>query len=282
MKFSQRHGYSQMRTEIQLESIDDDLRTMLWNLLSLKFWPDLKNQVQFPQSSNEEMYRLFRNLWIHYFNKPIDEFFAWDHEWSHFLKEHFYNPDEWYVPYNFLEATLQCSTLSGEEVKKFTETCNLILEQHISGYRLVNGLITPIIDQEQIGAVNQALANEQDPISKHLNKALTLLSNKTGPDYENSIKESISAVESKIKQVLGDGQVTANRGLVKIAEQYRLHPALKKGFEKLYAYTSDEDGIRHGRLHSKAISQAEAIFFLVSCSAFVSYLTAITTRGNQA
>jgi hypothetical protein len=53
-----------------------------------------------------------------------------------------------------------------------------------------------------------------------------------------------------------------------------MHPAMKKGFTSLYAYTSDEKGIRHALLDDRAakVDEADALFMLGACAAFVSYL----------
>lgn len=41
---------------------------------------------------------------------------------------------------------------------------------------------------------------------------------------------------------------------------------------KLYAYTSDEGGIRHAMLDEPNLTAADARYFLLSCTSFVNYL----------
>jgi hypothetical protein len=41
---------------------------------------------------------------------------------------------------------------------------------------------------------------------------------------------------------------------------------------KLYAYTSDEDGVRHAMLEEPDLTVADAKFFLLSCTSFINYL----------
>jgi hypothetical protein len=53
-----------------------------------------------------------------------------------------------------------------------------------------------------------------------------------------------------------------------------MHGALKSAFNKLYGYTSDEDGIRHAILEESNVGFDEAKYMIVVCSAFVNYLTA--------
>jgi hypothetical protein len=103
-----------------------------------------------------------------------------------------------------------------------------------------------------------------------LKQAVTLLSRKPTPDYRNSIKESISAVEAICAAVTGDPKATLGQALKIIDSQAPLHGALRSAFEKLYGYTSDADGIRHALLEDTTLEQEDAVFMLVACSAFVS------------
>jgi hypothetical protein len=48
---------------------------------------------------------------------------------------------------------------------------------------------------------------------------------------------------------------------------------LKEAFDKLYAYTNSEDGIRHAKMTNNNVSFGEAKFMLVACSAFINYIT---------
>ena len=52
------------------------------------------------------------------------------------------------------------------------------------------------------------------------------------------------------------------------------HPALNEGFEKLYGYTSNEQGVRHALLDQgqSNVGQDEAVFMLGACASFASYL----------
>ena len=96
------------------------------------------------------------------------------------------------------------------------------------------------------------------------------VSNRNNPDYRNSIKESISAVESACR-LIGGGKTLAD-ALKRIRDRIGLHPALEKGFSALYGYTSDEGGIRHALLEESTLDATDARFMLVACSAFVNFL----------
>ena len=113
-------------------------------------------------------------------------------------------------------------------------------------------------------------------------KALSLISDRDHPDYSNSIKESITAVEV-VCEIIIDKQATLGDALTELEKQgVVIHPALKSAFSKLYGYTSDAAGIRHaGQLDGKDATFDEAKYMLISCSAFVNYLIALQASINQ-
>src|SRR5689334_2509688 len=115
----------------------------------------------------------------------------------------------------------------------------------MSAYRFVDGVIVQLTAEEEIAEIEQLL-NAPVPlksVSTHLRTALDLLSDRTKPDYRNSIKESISAVESTCNLITG-GKDTLGEALKKVETTVAIHPALKKGFGNIYGYTSDASGIR--------------------------------------
>jgi len=68
-------------------------------------------------------------------------------------------------------------------------------------------------------------------VRKHIDTALGFLCDRKSPDYRNSIKESISAVESLCMTLTGDSKSTLGDALKKL--DLKLHPALQKGFSSL-------------------------------------------------
>jgi hypothetical protein len=111
-------------------------------------------------------------------------------------------------------------------------------------------------------------------VRTHLTRALKLLSDRKAPDYRNSIKESISAVESIARDLTGMPKATLADALKVLERDNRLHPALKEGFLRLYGYTSDEGGIRHAMLEEPNLGAADAKYWLMSCTSFINYLKA--------
>lgn len=115
----------------------------------------------------------------------------------------------------------------------------------------------------------------------HISTALQLLSDRENPDYRNSIKESISAVEAVCMVLVGDKSASLGKALKRLEDNgIKIHPSLRSGFSSIYGYTSDQGGIRHAMIEEgSVVTQEDALFMLVSCSAFCHYLQ---QKGSQA
>ena len=56
---------------------------------------------------------------------------------------------------------------------------------------------------------------------------------------------------------------------------------MKKGFENIYGYTSDEKGVRHALLEGKAqVDREDAVFMLGACASFVTYFVGKARAGG--
>jgi len=115
-----------------------------------------------------------------------------------------------------------------------------------------------------------------------LKRALDLFADRESPDYRNSIKESILAVEAICQLITDNPKATLGDALKEIAKKTKvdLHGALKDAFGSLYGYTSDAEGIRHALLDEPNLCFEDAKFMLVSCSAFINYLIAKSSKAG--
>ncbi len=151
----------------------------------------------------------------------------------------------------------------------------------MSGYRIIDSQVMPITDEREIEAVEEATSGTGGwaTCSDHISKSASLLFDRQNPDYSNAVKEAITAVESACCIVTKKKSATLGQALKIIEQMHPLHPALKQAFTKLYGYTSDADGIRHGGIDTAEVTFEEAKYMLVSCSAFVNYLKGISAKG---
>lgn len=187
----------------------------------------------------------------------------------------------WYVMLNVLELTV--ANVPEDIAAQLRTYANEVFTRENAGYRILGNLVAPVTDATEAGSIEDALhaTSRYEGANHHLRRALELLSDRDHPDYRNSIKESVSAVESLCKVAVDDGAVTLGKALARLERRQKLHPALKSSFSSLYGYTSDADGIRHAMMEPSAVTFSEAKLLLVTCSAFVNYLVASVLEPHE-
>lgn len=282
MDFPQRIGKRPVKETVQLDGIDNDLRTSLWNVFYIVYITGEYLNDRAYHFSDEVRARLYRSAWFNFFKSPLDQIPYKLGDTDNIVKKWFLD-SEWLDVYRFIEFIIH-NDLTGFKTG-FKKLCNQVLEREISGYRIIDDIVVPITNTNELGEIDEALkasiSNGLSGVSEHLKAALSMLSDRKNPDYRNSIKESISAVESIAKLISGDDKAELGKALNKLDEKLSIHPALKKGFLSIYGYTSDEGGIRHAMLvDSPTIDFEDAKYMLVSCSAFVNYLIAKSAKAG--
>jgi len=136
-----------------------------------------------------------------------------------------------------------------------------------------------------IAEVESALKASTGPLTtvrEHLQTALDMLSDRDNPDYRNSIKESVSALEALVNAILGERD-SLGKNLKKLDEKLKmgLHKSLIDGLNKIYGYTSDASGIRHALAdETTSPDREDARFMLISVSAFVNLLLVKADKAN--
>ncbi|CAL4859995.1 AbiJ-NTD4 domain-containing protein [Microbacterium sp. MM2322] len=274
--FSERHGYKEVRTLIQREGLDEDTRRELWNLLAV-----LPGEFDGMYRDATER-QVTEAVWIWHFKKNRDEKPSTATTWRH-IKAAIYE-EEWNEVFDLLECLLKHwerheTSESGPLRKALSRALNDLFQANLVGYRLIGQEITPVDSNAEAEAITSALSDSEVVAgARHsLDRAVELLADRTTPDYPNSIKESISAVEAIVKKITAEG--TLGAGLKKLeAAGLTIHPALKGAWSQMYGWTSDADGIRHAGVEAANADQALAKYMLVTCSAFVSYLV---VEGNK-
>ena len=192
---------------------------------------------------------------------------------------------EWYLPYEIFEEyfsvldfiisheyDVESARYYSDIKKKLSKQLTTVLYEEKSGYRLLNNKFVPVTSEQELESISDALSTPYPSVNQHMKKALESFSNKEKPNYEGTIKDVISAVESMCSIIVGK-DTTLSAALKQLEKNgVKIHPAMKEAFIKLYAYASDETGIRHGGIDFKNAPQEDAKFMLITCSAFINYL----------
>lgn len=273
-RFSERVGAVTPARVVQLETISYELRHSLWNVLidhldgpGAGCWLAAATVVA----------RRFRKF-------PVDELPS-RFECRDWLKKYFYSLD-WATSYDLIEFITDRinEIVYGEFASEYRRDCrpdlardfNAVLESELSGYRFIAGVLSPIADRAEVEEVERAIAAASTHgllgAHDHIKTALVLLAKKPDPDYRNSIKESISAIESVVRKITGSDSAGLADALEQLDRAAQIHGALKASLKRLYGYTSDDDGIRHAILDQSSVGFDEAKFMAVACSAFVNFL----------
>lgn len=273
--FSQRQGLKPVSQVAQVGAMNDELRNSLWNAMDTVFW-STSGFVYGNHGSHGEIEEFSYLLWSNYFKKPVDTRPGHGRVGRgkmilESIREYFFGC-KWHEVYDFLEFVVR---VYGKHKPRLQGYLNQILARELAGYKFIDGMIVDITDTQESELLADALADTKfGPVAAHLERALQLLADRKQPDYRNSIKESISAVEAMARIVAGTPKATLGEALKVLEKNGHLHPALKDGFSKLYGYTNDDDGIRHAMLDEPNIDQSDAKYFLLSCTSFINYLKA--------
>jgi hypothetical protein len=268
--FSQRKGFKPVAEVIQIDSMNGELRNCLWNCLEVNVWSQRGFVSSTVSRGPGEIDRFSFYLWDGYFKLPVDT----RPHYTKILDEirKYFFGCQWNEAYDFLEFVVHVRAKATPDLAYYL---NSVLERELSGYRFVASMVTDITGAQETEALQEALRDSRFAgASRHLQRALELYADRKNPDYRNSVKESISAVESIARIVSGKEKAVLSDALKIIEKNGALHASLKEGFLRLYGYTSDKDGIRHAMLEEPDLTQADARYFLVACSAFVNYLKA--------
>jgi hypothetical protein len=251
--FSERYGHK-LAKKIQIKSMDKDLRTRLWNIIYDLF--DDQDYIEL--------------IWRDFHKRNADALDYGDIDLHITWLKNEHDKLNWYRVYDFLEFIV--SNMDSGKRFGFINKCNRILGAENSGYRFIDKKISPITNKQEILEIERAL-KLSDVVRLHIGRGLDLYSNRTNPDYRNSIKESISAVEAICKKIT-KSDTTLGKALDTIERKkiIKIAPPLKQGFDKIYGYSSSSDGIRHALTDMKQVNEEDARFMLVTCSAFVKYL----------
>jgi len=218
--------------------------------------------------------KLIKSYWSTFFQLPLDLIPEEFEEALQQIRKYFFN-FKWYETYDFIENTIEYyPTWYVSPNFKFIDDLNNVLERENSAYRIINEHVIEITSEQEIQSIETALENTNQylGVQQHLNQALKLMSDRQKPDYRNSIKESVSALEGMCQKILKKDKVTLGDAIGQIEKQYPIHPALKASIKSLYGYTSDADGIRHAMLDESNLSYIDAKFMLVACTNFINYL----------
>jgi hypothetical protein len=267
LTFAQAEGAEPLPSQLQRTEISQQLRAVLWNYI----------YRELDRTASHEMYAYVGDPWkkalqhadVYFFHRSADEFDSAFRNASNAVKLVLMKAD-WITFYGWIEHMLRVKPTSD-----FADRIQNILTFCRSSYRVIDRtVLCPLGSDEEAAAVRRAFSDLIDAKGlaggrEHLKAAAHELS---AGNFADSARESIHAVESVVRVLEPDGDFS--RALAKLEAKTNIHGALKRGFSAIYGFTSDAQGIRHALLEKGApdVDEADALFMIGACSAFVSYL----------
>lgn len=253
--------------------MDLPLRNKMWDVITLHLEGSSERMTY---ASRRDNYYL---IWTEFFEEAADRVPDMTLTADGTLRKFFFEA-EWHAAYDLVDYVVcHCDRRPGLSKDSVIKLANEYLEKYLAGYRFVGGSLAPVVEEFEIRAIEDALSTPLNGVKGHLKKSLDHLSDRQNPDPANSIKESISAVESTCSAITGK-RATLGEALNALEKSgVTLHPALVKGWKAIYGYTSDAAGIRHAMQDDAGVDVDDALYFLVSCSSFINLLV---NRATQA
>lgn len=299
--FSQRHGHKPVRTQLQFESMDDELRNSLWNCLWEHFFNDRKVPSHGSSYFPDYIRFLIESVYETLLRWPLDKInWDWSVELKHLRQKYF--EWEWFNIYDFVEFIMNSSFDENymdnyyseknwiiQNKLLFVDSIGNILKREAAAYTVLKAgeeyHITPITNESEVEAIESAIQDSADlglnNVSTHIQTALSHLSDRTNRDYPSSIAQSILAVEYICKLVVDDSNATLGKSLSKLRNSIHIEISneIVTSMEKLYVYSNEVS--RHSKKPNKNGEKAgnetvlcleDAKYSLVHCSAFINYL----------
>jgi hypothetical protein len=284
--FSQRNGLLPADTLVIRNSMPTEVQNAIANCFNM-MWEQLdytRKQCHRCRDLTQEV--IEREIWIHFLNQRIDTFSS---RGQYRLASDLVISNDtyvWYRKLDLVEFVLRCLDHIIETAQyplpeidqikdKFVKALNFEFSRLNYGYRVVDNEIIEITSESEREAINKAVEESKNNVKQHLKQAIVHYATRPEPDVRNSIKESISAVETVCRELTGESSLGA--ALNKLASNgIKVQNQLRTAFTQLYAYTNNSGtGIRHALMDDTGgymPSKAEAYYMLVACSAFINYL----------
>lgn len=275
--FSERNNIDPIPREMQIDDLDERSRKSIYNLWS-EIYVECQNVCNYEGGDWEEViYPIYTKL----YNQTLGPLEFVQENVVVKIIENTILKDKYNKIFDLLEYTtilfegvIKCFGSRVSRKANYYAQYNNLFESEYIGYRFLNGNIAPISDSVEIQSIKEAFFKPYDKVRAHLSKANRFLSDRESPDYENSIKESISALES-LAQIITKtegAQATFGKMSAKLEKQGIITSGMKGAFSALYGFSSNCRGVRHSGNNGDIVSFDEAKYILVISTAFINYV----------
>lgn len=268
VSFAQAQGFEALPEQAKLGTISRGTSAGLWRII----YEDLtvaSGNSRYPLERTRIHLVLF-DWWVEAQEQMAHLAPTLKSEWVKVLTPHF--SEGFPYAYNIAQYLLEHPECAGHWLTGFSE----VLISTRAAYRVLGDKIVPFGSEEEMAQLSAAIAAAEGasaPGSKaHL---LAAAKEMNIGNWAGSVHEAVSAVEAAARITTGEHGKGLSELLVEMRKSGQIqHPALAGALIKLYAYTSDQKGIRHSLVldGQASVSEREAFLMLGLCSAMTTYL----------
>ena len=268
VSFSQAQGYEPLPQPLKLGELSREARMSFWNAF---YRADQDSRSEYDELTGDWR-EVLLSVHADFFYEGLDTFMDGEEDIYDIYKTYFldYDFNKVFDLITFIVRHPKCP-------HRFDAGVILTFMEHGLAYvfeyksRTIFPATTPEEGKAIIDAVHELDSQGLDGARQHLVRSSAFINQ---GEWAQSMHESISAVESVARRI-APGTNTLSAALDKLRNQGLLeHPALYQGLDKLYGYTSNEEGVRHSLLNQREskVEEDEAVFMLGACASFASYL----------
>lgn len=271
LTFGQRHGHSAIPKRLKLRELSKDARTGIWNVFCRNV--PVRSDIDRVRWDGEPSvwFEILLDVHENLFRERVDSF---DLRKMWARMDRIVSQGHYWRIFDLVQAILRHP--SCPDVFKSSMVDCFVKGQLAYSISFSNvPTIMPITNEQTSGAIMGALDDMKESGLlggiRHLEAASGRINK---DDHAGAVRESIHAVESVARTLDPKSSKTLAPALKALEKRHSLHPALKAAMNKLYGYTSDEQGIRHALLEKGEadVGSEEAVFMFGACAVFCGYL----------
>ncbi len=279
LTFSQAQGYEPTPGPLALGELSEEARIKLWNVLVLiPSGPFSGRSLRHVRDISLSWRSILRTLHNDFLVEPMDEFPQGDEYANLFVATYkpaiLYNLslNKIFDLFQMIMRHPNCPHDFTLRVSEVFKECRLAYVVDIEQPVTILPAVTPQEGEALVEAIKELREAGLHGAESHLKEASEHINS---GDWSDAVRESIHAVESVARLLDPRSSQTLGPALDSLERNNgRLHPALKEALNRLYGYTSDEQGVRHSLMDTaeSPVGQDEAVFMLGACASFASYL----------
>jgi hypothetical protein len=274
LTFEQAEGIDPLPTQLKRTEVSPELRAVLWNYIHGELDSTAERETFY--YLGKPWKNVLKSVHVYRDHRPADEFSTRLKDAMETVK-HVFTTGDYAKLYGWLQFVLQ-----QRPTQEFAKRIDDILRYCRAPYRVIDQeVICPVGTDTEAETITKAFVDLRGAgltgSREHLKSAAAEL---TAGNFADSVRESVHAVESAVRVLEPSGDFS--KALSKLEQKTNIHGALKKGFLALDGFSSDEQGIRHPLLDkaAPAVDEADAMFMIGACSAFLSYLVNKSRAGG--